>query len=77
MFQYILAAVVAASPALAGVTDIYKSLRGDHDVNVTYPVNLDRPDRLVPLSVRVTWPDGSSLTIDDVATNQFLTIERP
>ncbi|MGB1876090.1 MAG: alpha/beta hydrolase family protein [Rhodospirillaceae bacterium] len=56
MFQYILAAVVAASPALAGVTDIYKSLRGDHDVNVTYPVNLDRPDRLVPLSVRVTWP---------------------
>lgn len=58
MLRFILAAMIAASPAVAGVTDIYKSLRGEHDVNVMYPVALDRPDRIVPLSVRVTWPTG-------------------
>lgn len=49
--------ILAAAPALAGVTDLYKSLRGDADVNVAYPVVLDRPDRLIPLPVRVTWPN--------------------
>jgi pimeloyl-ACP methyl ester carboxylesterase len=58
MFRMIFAALVAASPALAGVTEVYKSLRGDSDVNVASPVRLDRLDRLVPLSVRVTWPAG-------------------
>ena len=54
----IVAFPIAASPALAGVTEVYKSLRGDEDVNVVYPVTLDRPDRLIPLPLRVTWPAG-------------------
>lgn len=58
MLRLVLVALVIASSALAGVTEVYKSLRGDHDVNVSAPVMLDRPDRLVPLSVRVTWPAG-------------------
>ncbi|MBT6960738.1 MAG: hypothetical protein HOA00_06300, partial [Rhodospirillaceae bacterium] len=58
MLRFILVAMVVASPAMAGVTEIYKSLRGEHDVNVAYPVAVDRPDRIVPLSVRVTWPAG-------------------
>jgi hypothetical protein len=58
MLRLIFFAVLAATPAWAGVTELYKSLRGNEDVNVAYPVTLDRPDRLVPLSVRVTWPAG-------------------
>lgn len=57
MLRIILATImVAATPAFAGVTEVYKSLRGDEDVNVVYPIQLDRPDRKVPLLVRVTWP---------------------
>ncbi len=48
----------SATPVVAGVTDLYKSLRGNEDVNVTYPVVLDRPGRKVPVPVRVTWPAG-------------------
>lgn len=58
MLRLILVALVATSPALAGVIDVYKSQRGEFDVNVASPVLLDRPDRLAPLSVRVTWPAG-------------------
>lgn len=54
------AAMIAAWPAMAGVTEIYKSLRGDADVNVAYPVVLDRPGRMIPLPVRVTWPDEAN-----------------
>lgn len=50
--------LVAASPVCASVLDLYKSLRGDEDVNVVFPVTLDRPDRKIPLSLRVTWPSG-------------------
>jgi len=50
--------IIAANPAIAGVTDLYKSLRGAEDVNVAFPVKLERADRLIPLSVRVTWPSG-------------------
>ena len=55
----VLGMLLCANPALSGVTELYKSLRGDEDVNVTYPVVLDRPERLVPLQVRVTWPAGN------------------
>ena len=48
----------AASSAYAGVTEVYKSLRGNEEVNVAYPVALDRPGRLIPMPVRVTWPAG-------------------
>lgn len=58
MFRLVLIALIAATPALGGVLEVYKSLGGEHDVNVSSPVALDRPDRLVPLSVRVTWPAG-------------------
>ncbi len=58
MFRVLLIAVFATVPAQAGVLDLYKSLRGDEDVNVAYPVMLDRPGRMIPLSVRVTWPAG-------------------
>ena len=50
--------VLGVTPSYAGVLDLYKSLRGNEAVNVAYPVTLDRPDRLVPLPVRVTWPAG-------------------
>lgn len=50
------ALILAAGPSTAGVTEVYKSLRGDADVNVAYPVVLDRPNRMIPLPVRVTWP---------------------
>lgn len=53
----VVAAAVVSWPALAGVTELYKSLRGDADVNVVYPVKLDRPGRMIPLPVRVTWPN--------------------
>lgn len=50
--------MVYATFASAGVTEVYKSLRGDEDVNAVYPVTLDRPGRKIPLPVRVTWPSG-------------------
>ncbi len=57
MLRIVIAVLMTATaPAFAGVTEVYKSLRGDEDVNVAYPVQLDRPDRKVPLQVRVTWP---------------------
>ena len=59
MLRILLTVLLSVTPAFAGVTDIYKSLRGGEDVNVVYPVQLDRPDRKVPLTVRVTWPAGN------------------
>ena len=50
--------VLVACPSYAGVMDLYKSLRGNEDVNVVYPVIVDRPDRLIPLPLRITWPSG-------------------
>ncbi|MDG2320261.1 MAG: hypothetical protein P8L79_08385 [Rhodospirillaceae bacterium] len=50
--------LIASSSAHAGITEVYKSLRGNEDVNVAYPVTLDRPGRLIPMPVRVTWPAG-------------------
>ncbi|MEQ8734575.1 MAG: hypothetical protein RIC29_06605 [Rhodospirillaceae bacterium] len=59
MLRVLLIALATTLPAHAGVLDIYKSLRGEEDVNVTYPVVLDRPGRMIPLAVRVTWPAGA------------------
>ena len=58
MLRIVLLALVLASPALAGVKEVYTSLRGDHDGNISVPVLLDRPDRPLPLSARITWPSS-------------------
>ena len=58
MVKLILCFVLMGTPVLAGVSEVYGSLMGDEDVNVVYPVIVERPGRPAPMKVRVTWPSG-------------------
>ena len=49
---------LVVTPALAGVTEVYKSLLGDKGFNVIYPVVVERAGHPLPMKLRVTWPSG-------------------